>query len=138
MLHDESKVRDKTGDILDAYLELTGFCGELGISDFLLIRKEAIDELKTQNLSARSVKYLPAKRAETVNTAAGRSQARAPERKEPEDKKPVQVPAKPSFHVIEGSAVKTPEPQPEAEETSDQAPEPDDYEILRQMEDPWN
>lgn len=131
MPHDENELRDKTAEILDAYIELTGYSGGISIDDFLHIRKEAEEELKynirphTGRISKRQTEKSAGIDRQAPVAPVKKTVPEAP--KTPAAAVEPEKPKHPAFQVVDTS-----------EEPEESTTEPDDYEILRQMEDPWN
>ena len=127
-MSDENTIREKTSVLFNAYLELSGFSGELSVSDFLSLRKTAREELREDGGVQKKIKKMPA------------------------EKTKADLHREKSTSVLSSTSVFNPdsslasntassvygEKKKEAEEGNDGEVKKDDYEILREMEDPWN
>ena len=108
----EERIKEKTSSLFQSYLELTGFSGNLSISDFLVLRKEAMEEVRKEDILCKN------KREDRKEESGERtiSSANSGHPDHPMPKTSASVP----------------------DSDSEENKEEDDYEILRRMEDPWN
>lgn len=125
----EERIKEKTSSLFQSYLELTGFSGNLSISDFLVLRKEAMEEVRKEDILCKNRKK-DREEEKKENRERAISSANTGHSDRPVPKTPVSVIS--SIETSTQSSASLPDPD------SEENKEEDDYEILRRMEDPWN
>lgn len=122
----EEQIRERTGQILEAYQGLTGLEIVPSVAEFLQMRAAAVEELEALPTPA------PARKQPRMSTC----------KKDETGEKPISVAAKPQrpspvIRLAQGGS-------PESDVESDMGPfdEPaagqSAFEILRRVQDPWN
>lgn len=126
----ETEIRQKTEEILEAYEALTGTSAVPSIAEFLDIRKTALEELGRQR-KPRTQTAKPEEKTMTANPVSAGEQGRVPF--QPSD---IQI------RRSDKSKVRTiaRHPAAEGEKTSSEnaADAMSDFEILHTLADPWN
>lgn len=135
---EEKTVRLQTRTILDAYTELVGGCGPVSVRDFIRFRREAVRELAETGVHPSAYPFtVPASEPVKADIYTGNDSpepipehpARTPVTK-PVDRSPVPEPA-PAVPVVPSGPAEQPKvPAQHKKKTK--------YEILRDLQDPWN
>lgn len=135
---DEKSIRRQTGIILDAYTELVGGCGPVSVRDFIRFRREAVRELAETGVCSPAGPFTapasePVKADIYTGNAGPESVPEHPARTpvtEPMGRSPVPEPA-PAVPVVPSGPAEQPKaPAQHKKKTK--------YEILRDLNDPWN
>lgn len=114
----ESLIDRQTAAIVESFKNVTGICPIFTMGDFLLVRKAAVEEIRSGLTGASGI------------SATTEKTGRLPESGKMSAGKPLSVPGK-------AAPIKELVPKPSTEETADDGPE-SDFAMLRQIKDEWN